>query len=174
MEKMAILVVNLLLIISVMSSSHNFRKNLTMFELINQDSVNSMIGLTQRKLETDNYIVLYFEQDCSYSSGFVNGYRNDIDFIINKNKKYTKEEPFDVTKDYGIEIHFNKAINSLNSFFNEYNDGNMLYLMSVDFTNFNSISITEMGNMFELCVSLKSVDLSNFDTSKVVDMRNMF
>ena len=34
-----------------------------------------------------------------------------------KYKKYTKNEPFNVTKGIGIEIHFNKAISDLFSFF---------------------------------------------------------
>ena len=59
----------------------------------------------QRNLDYDNYIILYFNKDCYYPYGFVNIYRNDIDFIINKKnkkKKYTKEESLNVTKDYGI------------------------------------------------------------------------
>ena len=70
-------------------------------------------------------------------------------------------------KEYGIEIHFNITISSLNHFFDRYTDGNMEYLISVDFTNFNSILIIDMGYMFYECISLKSIDLSHFDTSKV-------
>ena len=77
----------------------------------------------------------------------------------------------------------------------------MIYLKSVDFSNFisNSLSdihylfykcislesvvdlsgldtskITNMGFMFCGCSSLKSIDLSNFNTSKVSDMKAMF
>ena len=91
------------------------RQDLTKFKMINKDNINNVKRQITRNLEKDNYIVLYFIQDCYYSSGFVNEYRNDIDFIINennKNIKYTKEEPFNVKKDYGIEIHFTKALNS--------------------------------------------------------------
>ena len=105
------------LIILLVSASQILGKNLTKFKMLHKDNVNISIS---RNLEKDNYIVLYFNQDCNYSSGFANEYRSDIDFIINKiniNIKYKKERPFNVTKDFGIEIHFNKAISSLNSYF---------------------------------------------------------
>ena len=131
----------------------------------------------QSYLDNDNYIILYFNKDCYYSYGFVNEYRNDIDFIINENNKniiYTKEESLNVIKDYGIEIHFNKAIRSLEKFFDSEKDENMINLIFVDFNFFNTISISNVFSLFYGCCSLKSVDLSNFDTSKVTDMRWMF
>ena len=131
----------------------------------------------QSYLDNDNYIILYFNKDCYYSYGFVNEYRNDIDFIINENNKniiYTKEESLNVIKDYGIEIHFNKAIRSLEKFFDSKKDENMINLIFVDFNFFNTISISNVFSLFHGCCSLKSVDLSNFDTSKVTDMSWMF
>ena len=131
----------------------------------------------KRNLDYDNYIILYFNKDCYYPYGFVNIYRNDIDFIINKKnkkKKYTKEESLNVTKDYGIEIHFNKYINSLYHFFDSEKDENMINLRFVDFNFFNTISISNVFSLFHSCSSLESIDLSNFDTSKVTDMYSMF
>ena len=177
MEKISFLMIYLFFFRFVMPIPHESKKDLTKLKMINKDSINELKSQISRNLENDNYIVLYFTQDCYYSSGFVNEYRNDIDFIINennKNIKYTKEEPFNVIKAYGIEIHFNKNISSLNSFFDSDKDENMLYLMSVNFRNFNSISISDTRYMFRGCSSLESIDLSNVDTFKVTDMFMMF
>ena len=176
MEKISFLMIYLFFFRFVMPIPHKLRKDLAKLKMINKDRVNGLKSQISRNLENDNYIVLYFTQDCYYSSGFVNEYRNDIDFIINennKNIKYTKEEQFYVRKDYGIEIHFNKAINSLNNFFDSNKDENMIYLKSVNFRNFNSISIFDIRYMFYGCNSLESIDLSSFDTSNVTDMYMM-
>ena len=127
--------------------------------------------------EYDNYIVLYYNHDCSYLSGFNNSYRNDIDFIINKENNYSRisiSEEFNIHKGFGIEIYFNKPIKNLEHFFDAYYDGNMKYLVFVDFSNFDTSNIITMFYMFYRCSSLKSLDLSNFDTSKVTDMTFMF
>ena len=162
------------IIILLVSSSQMLGKNLTKFKMLYKDNINSS---TSRNLEEDNYIVLYFNQDCNYSSGFVNEFRYDIDFIINKknrNIKYEKESPFNVTKDYEIEIHFNKAINSLRGYFDSVYDKNMKFLVFADLSNFATSKITDMFGMFDGWSSLISIDLSNFNTSKVTDIRRMF
>ena len=45
---------------------------------------------------------------------------------------------------------------------------------NIDFTNFNTSSVTSMKSMFYNCTSLTSLDLSNFNTSSVTDMSGMF
>jgi len=172
--KMRSFVISLYLIILVRSEPHNLGKDLTKFNLKDKDSSYSK---AQRNLGNDNYIVLYFNQDCNYSSGFVNDYRKDIDYIINvknRNRKYKKDDPLYVYKGFWIEIHFSKAISSLEKIFNNLYDENMIYLIFVDFSNFNSKSLSNMLDMFYGCSSLKSIDFSNFDTSKVTYMSSVF
>ena len=174
MIKIRIFVISLFFIILVRSVPHNLGKDLTKINMKDKDNSYSK---AQRNLKNDNYIVLYFNQDCYYSSGFVNDYRKDIDYIINAKinyKEYTKKDPLSVYKGFGIEIHFNKAISSLEYFFYSYDDKNMKYLVFVDFTNFNSNSVTNMLNMFDGCSSLKSINFSNFKTSKVTKMSYVF
>ena len=128
-----------------------------------------------RSLGNDNYIILYFNNDFRYSSGFQNDYRNEIDYIKNGDyKKYGSKETFDVKKGLEIEIYFVKAITSLYSFFDSKYDVYMKYLVFVDFTYFNSNSICNMRSLFKGCSSLVSIDISNFDTSKVNNMRSLF
>ena len=128
-------------------------------------------------LNNDNYIIIYFNQSCSYPSGFGNQFRNHINYIVNEEKndhKYESKEELFVNSGFRIEIHFNKTINSLRSFFDGCYDENMKYLLSVNFTNFNSISVSNLEQLFYGCSSLISIDLSNFDTSQVTNMDSMF
>ena len=176
---MSLIIIYLSLIILVLPKPYSIGKNLNNLNMINKDKVNKMNDRFKRNLNDDNFMILYFNQDCQYSSGFglESTYRNDVDFIINGNIKiikFAKNESFSVTKGIGIEIHFNKAINSLFRFFDRREDKNMEYLTFVDFTNFNSISVSNMGFMFSECYSLESIDLSNFNTSQVIDMGLMF
>ena len=47
-------------------------------------------------------------------------------------------------------------------------------LTSIDFTNFNTSSVTTMSGMFFGCRSLTTLDLSSFDTDQVENMEAMF
>ena len=47
-------------------------------------------------------------------------------------------------------------------------------LTSLDVSNFDTSSVTNMNSMFYNCSSLTSLDVSNFDTSKVTSMNEMF
>ena len=134
---------------------------------------------TQRYLEEvdyDTYALLYFKEDCNYSEGFKNQYRNGISFIINRenNDKLTSEDAFIAHKNHGIEIHFNKTVTNLGTFFSRPFDKNMEYLISIDLSKFDTSSVTDMGSMFFNCSSLESLDLSNFNTSSIRYMGAMF
>ena len=128
------------------------------------------------KDENDNFIVLYFKQNCNYSEGFKK-HRKGISFIINRennNTKINSGERLIINKNFGVEIHFNKRITNLRRFFNFDFDNNMKYVISIDFSNFDTSSVTDMSFMFYGCSSLESLDLSNFNTSSVTNMYSMF
>ena len=120
--------------------------------------------------EYDTYIILYYKEDCNYSEGFKNEYRNNISFIIQRenNTKFTDEETLVINKNFGVEIHFNTIISNLNYFFSRNVDENMKYLISIDFSNFDSSLITNTRSMFEDCISLESINFLNFNTSSVI------
>ena len=123
----------------------------------------------------DSYIVIYFNDDCNYKE-FYNIYRRNITYIINKetNTKLTSRTALDIHKGFGIEIHFDIIIKNLEYFFSRGLDKNMQYLISVDFTKFDSSLVTKMNNMFYGCNSLESIILSNSDISKVESMELIF
>ena len=87
MKKMSILVITLFLFISVIPIPYILRKNLIKLKNINKDKVNKENNHVPRNLENDNYIILYYNKDCYYNYGFLNKYRNGIDFIIIENNK---------------------------------------------------------------------------------------
>ena len=164
-KKRRIFIINIFFLILLGSISNNLGKDL--------------IKNVPRNLENehDNYIVLYYNSDCSYQYGFKNSYRSDIAYLINKennNAKISISEKFNIHKDTEIVIYLNKQVKSLNHFFDAYYDGNMKYLVFVDLSNFDTSKVTTMSSMFYGCSSLKSLDLSNFDTSKVTTMYAMF
>ena len=63
-------------------------------------------------------------------------------------------------------IYFPKNSGSLFDSFNN--------LTSIDFTNTNTINVTDMSWMFYMCKKLKSLDLTSFSTSNVENMSGMF
>ena len=144
-------------------------------KVIRNKQENLQRGLAKLE-EYDTYIILYFKEDCNYSEGFKNEYRNNISFIIERenNTKLNSEETLFINKNFGIEIHFNSIINNLNYFFSRNYDENMKYLISIDFSNFDSSLITNTRTMFEECILLESINLLNFNTSSVIYMDSMF
>ena len=47
-------------------------------------------------------------------------------------------------------------------------------LKSINFGNINTSAVTNLNSMFSFCTNLKQIDFSNFDTSSVEDMGAMF
>ena len=94
-----------------------------------------------RKLEEyDTYITLSFKEDCTYQTGFGNIFRNGINYIKNtqNDEKFYSGDTLTIIKDTEFEIHFNESVTNLNYFFSSSDDENMIYLNSVDFSNFDS------------------------------------
>ena len=69
---MSILMINLSLIILVMSKPISKFRNASNLKIINKESANGLNEQFKRNLNDDNYMILYFNQDCKYSSGFTN------------------------------------------------------------------------------------------------------
>ena len=132
----------------------------------------------QRYLEDefDNFMILYYEEDCYYYGGFKNEFRNDIRFIINRenNNNLTSEEELIIHKNFGIEIHFNQKVINLSRFFDASVDINMEYLVSIDLSYFDASSLTDMSSFFYNAISLESINFSNFNTELVTNMKEMF
>ena len=125
------------------------------------------------RLCSDHYMVVKYKQYTEYNN-FFNNKREDLGHISYKNKKIYANEYFAIEANTEIELHFLKSPVKLISFFSQYNDQNVVNIISVDLSHFNSSAVTNVGNMFELCKSLISIDLTNFDTSSMTSMQGMF
>ena len=149
-----------------------------------------------------NYIEIYYGENVVYENGqFKNDKRENIDYIIigENGEHLSDSDRLDIGQDTKVEIHFNKALESLSGFFC-LNDENAKKIISIDFTYldtselkdissmfsgysslqsvnflyFNTSLVTNMNSLFEGCAKLESVDLSDFKTSLVSDMSKMF
>ena len=129
------------------------------------------------EFDSTNLIIIYFNKDVEYKSGFASGIesRNNIEFLINGNgDKINVNESLSINKGKKLEIYLNKETTSLKSFFNSDLDPNMLYVKSIDFTLFDSSKVTNMENLFKGCSELDEIDFTNFNTSLVTSMTSMF
>ena len=67
--------------------------------------------------ESDNYIVLYFNHDCTYVNGFKKDFRNDINFINYNNETVIDTVALNILEGTKLEIHFKSTITSMENFF---------------------------------------------------------
>ena len=79
--------------------------------------------------------------------------------------------------------YFDDSENSTHTFklvwYNKINSTrNMFYMcdkiIEIDFSNFDTSQVTDMGMMFACCSSLISLNISNFNTTLVTNMAYMF
>ena len=164
------------LIILIVSTNNALRKHLN--ELKGSYAYKTDQNVL-RNLQADgyeSYIILYFNEDCRYPNGFTNPRRSDISYIINRenNDKITSETELIINKDFRIEIYFSSSVRDMRSFFDRDYDDNIQYLISIDFTNFDSSLLSDIRWMFFGCNSLETIILTNFDTSLVTDMSAIF
>ena len=155
------LILSFLILLS--STTNLFIKSFSMREIkkasIEKSEENK--GYAPRKLkqknEFDTYIILYFKNICIYSRGFINNYRKSISYLIQRpnNNKLKPDRSLIITKSYGIEIHFNNPVRNLEYFFSTTYDRNMEYLVSIDFSHFDSSLVTNTRSLFSGCSSLE-------------------
>ena len=115
-----------------------------------RESIEKNESRNLRKLEYDTYITIYFKEDCTYQTGFAHGARAGVNFIRNtqNNENITIEGILTLNKNIAHEIHFNKKVINMNSFFSSSEDDNMINLKSIDFSNFDSTSVSYMYSSF--------------------------
>ena len=135
---------------------------------------------SQRNLEEtddyDSYIVLTYNATLNYTDGFLNEVRDDISYLINRddNSKLLDTDPLEINPGTEIEVHFSSPIKNLSLFFSSYYDDMMFYLVSIDFSHFDSSLVVDMDKMFAQCYELKSIDFSNINTSNLKTMDRIF
>ena len=124
--------------------------------------------------QSNNYIILYFEEDVNYYGNFINQYRKNINYINNENTTIKGNEKFTIKAYSKLEIHILSNIISLSHFFNSLYDFNCEKIISIDLSHLNTSLVQEINHIFFGCVSLKSINLSNTDSAQLTTMKAMF
>ena len=138
------------------------------------NSEKTFVNNRERKLADDNYIIVKYNGDVQYSSGFQNGARTKIRFIEYQNQQYTKEQPLSISADTEIKVYLLPDVTSLESFFDSSFETNFEKIISVDLSNFGSSLITNINSMFKGCTSITNINFSNFITSQIQYMSKLF
>ena len=162
---------------------------------INESTKSNIIeGVLKIKVKGINKGVVLFNKR---KKDEIEVYLNDTKVnMINEENQWKIDYNFKEDGKYKFKIVFNNNITSFYRFFE-----NCSNLYSIDFSNFDSINVTDMSymfnncyqlkeikgldkfntsdvnnmtSMFQFCENLKILDLSNFDTSLVRDMSYMF
>ena len=126
-----------------------------------------------------NLLAFFDNNTISYEKGFTLNninFRNYISFIVPgyNRKRLDKEEIFDIYPYDKIEIHFSYDINSLENLFYDKYDENVKHIHTIDFSPFNSSSLTNISHLLDGCSNLTSLDISYLETSLVADMSHSF
>ena len=114
-------------------------------------------------------------------------------YINNKKYNFIKEINIPSKTKYQFKLKFSQKFKKCNKMFSNltisidlsYFDSDditdlseMFYLCiklkKINFKNFNTKNVTTMKGMFIFCESLEELDISNFNTEKVIDMSQMF
>ena len=90
--------------------------------------------------------------------------RAGLRFIEYDNKNYIKNEKLVINANTEIKIYISSDITNLESYFDSEIDTNVVNIISVDLSNFNSSLITNLNNMFKGCTSITNINFSNFNT----------
>ena len=71
-------------------------------------------------------------------------------------------------------IFLSPTTKNLSNLFNGFYDPNVEYIISIDFSFYNTSLIIDMSSLFYNCYSLVSINLDNINTSYVTNMSSMF
>ena len=117
------------------------------------------IKLKLQRIGYSNILSSFFNKRYYPDIIYINGIQNDTI----QNKYYFNKAINNAT------LIWNKTINSCYHMFNGCSN-----IIEIDFSNFDTSDVTDMGFMFCGCNNLSSLNLSNFKTSNVRSMLNMF
>ena len=167
------------MMLKILSSNFKDENNLIICQnyLITYHQIDDCLSFsdTSIKSDSDNFIKIKFNKKVEYKSGFKIDKcpsRKYISYIIYQNLIFINNDSLIIDANKSLEIHFTKDITSLESFFNDELDTNSKYIISIDFSHFNSSLIKNIDNMFYKCTSLNSLDISNFDFGKINSTNN--
>ena len=143
--------------------------------------------------ENINYMIIYLKEENNIFN-FEKYYKDNIRFIISGETGMSKDDlSSETTVSSKLKIYFSSPLTTLENFFEgvlnivsvdlSHLDLSLIHsfqsmfkdssLSSIDLSNLNARSLTNMSSMFEGCSGLLYVNLSNLKTSKEIDMGNL-
>ena len=120
------------------------------------------------------YFSIYFNQNINYPTGFKNNYRNGIAFINYNGNTISSSEELNIIANTELLINYEEPPTTMEKYFSQEEDNNMMYLLSIDFSNFGIYVLKNMDSMFYGCISLVSLDFSSVYAYEVTNMANLF
>ena len=131
--------------------------------------------------ECSSSITIYFEDDVNYIKGFLFNEkdvnipsRNSIPYIYYDNNLYNRYKKLNVKKNTNLTLCFPPNVASLESFFDSSLDINTQKIISIDLSNFDSSSVTNMNSMFSGCTGLMALDMRNMNLENIANSENIF
>ena len=119
------------------------------------------------------YLLVSFNNGCSYGSGFENVCRANIDKIILDDAKKSKNDALEIKAGSKMKIYFNKAPTNFSNFFDVQYDANVANIDSIDFSHMDLTKVIDMGYLFKGCSSLESITFSKFTPTAIKNMAGM-
>ena len=117
------------------------------------------------KCECSNNILVYYENESNYNESFISGIesRKFIKYIYINDDIYEANSPLYIKANSYVKLCFEKPISSLENFFNNQNDSNVVNIKAIDLRHFDSSLLTNMNYSFYGCNELIDLDMSNFN-----------
>ena len=117
------------------------------------------------KCECSNNILVYYENESNYNESFISGIesRKFIKYIYINDDIYEANSPLYIKANSYVKLCFEKPISSLENFFNNQNDSNVVNIKAIDLRHFDSSLLTNMDDSFYGCNELIELDMSNFN-----------
>ena len=128
-----------------------------------------------RKLtDEENYIIVHYGSDASYSNGYRTGERNGnaISKIMYNGETFQYNSPLTITAGTYIEIYISSSVTALNGFFMRDSrstecETNCEKIISIDLSHLKSLSLTDIDYLFYMCNGFKALDMSGIKLSSV-------
>ena len=120
------------------------------------------------------YLLVSFNNQSTYASGFQNSIRTNISKIILNGVKKSKYETLEIQAGSKMKIYFSPVPSNFNNFFNIKYDNNVVNIDSIDFSHIDLSKVTEMISLLQGCSSLESITFSKYTPIFLNSMEGTF
>ena len=123
----------------------------------------------------------HYKNESNYNKSFIFGTgeeeiesRKSIKYIYINDDIYEANSSLYIKENSYVKLCFENISTSLDNFFNNDTDSNVINIKSIDLSHFNSSLIKSMNNTFSGCSELIALDMSNMDLENLNSTDNIF